>query len=182
MDIFRLTCDYRGLKSIDYTNSPIQENLYNFKWNDIDEVSSFLYKWNIKNGSGFSNCPFIIGSIPVFSESVFYSLFNAFDLGKTQNIPINVEGNRFFILNTLNVVQDLLDKKKSDISFFPDGRIMKIDSFTFNKRKNLPPIFKIPETNINTFVNEEMASRIINIMPKELIMEKCKVSSKLWLF
>lgn len=182
MDIFRLTCDYRGLKSIDYTNSPIQENLYNFKWNDIDEVSSFLYKWNIKNGSRFSNCPFIIGSIPVFSESVFYSLFNAFDLGKTQNIPINVEGNRFFILNTLNVVHDLLDKKKSDISFFPDGRIMKIDSFTFSKRKNLPPIFKIPETNINTFVNEEMASRIINIMPKELILEKCKVSSRLWLF
>lgn len=182
MEIFRLTCEHSGLRSIDYINTPIQENLYNFKWNNIDDVSSFLYKWNVKDGNGFSNCPFIIGSIPVFSESVFYSLFNKFDLEETQNIPVNVEGNRFFILNTLNIVHNLLDKQKSDISFFPDGRIMKIDSFVFKKRKNLPPIFKIPETNINTFVNNEMANRMIRIMPNELILEKCKVNSRLWIF
>lgn len=182
MDIFRLTCEHQGLRSIDYTNSPIQENLYNFKWNNIEDVSSFLYKWNVKDGNRFSNCPFIIGLIPVFSESVFYTLFDKFDLEETQKIPVNVDGTKFIILNTLNVVDNLLDKKKSDISFFPDGRIMKIDFFAFRKRKNLPPIFKIPETNINTFVNEEMANRMVGIAPKELILEKCKISSGFWLF
>lgn len=95
----------------------------------------------------------------------------------TQAIRINVEGNKFVIFNTFNVVQDILNKKRSDISYFPDGRIMRINSFVFKNKKELPLIFKIPETNINTFINEDLANFLKSISPKGLIIEKCKVVS-----
>ena len=176
MNVYRLISEnYES--SIDYSNSPIMENLYECKWSNIDDISSFIYKWVGNNGEFFNDCPFIIGTIPVFSEKMYNCISDKYQMEDTQAIKINVEGNRFVIVNTFNVVNDLLNKKKSDISYFPDGRIMRINNFVFKNKKELPLIFKIPETNINTFVNEELANFLKSISPKGLIIEKCKVVS-----
>ena len=65
MKIYRIFNPSRRYKTISYNETPIFNNMGKSIWDNIEEVSSFSYKWeNDEEIKNICDCPFIIGSIP----------------------------------------------------------------------------------------------------------------------
>lgn len=179
MNIYRIFNPNREYKAIDYAETPILDNLGKIYWENQVEVSSFPYTWVKGEGEDICDCPFIIGSVPVFSEAAYRAIASHFDKNEMQIIPIFVEGIPYYIVNVIRVLPDILNEKKSKIVRFSDGRVMDIEKYVFQKKVNVPNIFKISQLDTYTFVNEEMASIIMDAHLTGLALEKCKISSSI---
>lgn len=95
----------------------------------------FLYKSRKKG-----DCP-SLHSIPFFSAKAVKVLGEI--MGENvEYLPVTGEASKFTIVNVIKVI-DALDMEKSDLIYFPDGRIM-------SKRKIALKFEKIPE-NVNLF-------------------------------
>lgn len=182
MKIYRIFNPNRDYKTIDYAETPILDNLGKVYWENQTEVSSFLYTWVKDEGEGICDCPFIIGSVPVFNETAYRAITSYLDKNEMQIIPIFVEGIPYYIVNVLRVLPDILNEKKSKIIRFSDGRIMDIEKYVFQKKDSIPNIFKISQLDTYTFVNEKMASIIMEAHLTGIALEKCKVNTYLFPF
>lgn len=68
-------------------------------------------------------------------------------------------------------MDNMLNEKKSKISYFSDGRIMDIDKYVLNNRPT-PDLFKLSQFHTYTFVSE----KIVDILKSEvtgIVFEKC---------
>lgn len=77
---------------------------------------------------------------------------------------MNKKYGQYYFINIINVL-DCLDLSKSDINFFSDGRIYKINKFSFNSNisKMNTTIFKIKKFERgDVFVNENI-KKIIEV-------------------
>lgn len=181
MKIYRIFNPSRRYKTISYNETPIFNNMGKSIWDNIEEVSSFSYKWeNDEEIKNICDCPFIIGSIPVFSESAFSLLSSKLQSNDAQIIPIKVENLRYYIINANHQITGLLNKKKSHISYFSDGRIMDIEKYVFHNKHNISPIFKITEFPTYTFINENIASILMKANITGIAVEQCKISFSLF--
>lgn len=183
MNIYRLLNPSRAYKTINYSNTPMFDNIGKVVWDNVNEISKFNYTWNINDESlSICDCPFIIGSIPVFNLMAYNKLLMYLNKENTQIIPINVDGVPYFVVNATVLIDDILNSRKSKISYFSDGRIMDIEKYVFNKRKDIPNVFKISQYQTYTFVSDRIASVINSNMMTGIVLEKCKFSSFLSTF
>lgn len=103
------------------------------KWNPLPV--KFLYKSRKKG-----DCP-SLQIVPFFSAKAVNVLGEI--MGENvEYLPVTGEASKFTIVNVIKVI-DALDMEKSDLIYFPDGRIM-------SKRKIALKFEKIPE-NVNLF-------------------------------
>ena len=179
MSIYRIFNPNRDYKTIDYEETPILDNLGKIYWENQAEISAFPYTWVKGEGEGICDCPFIIGSVPVFNETAYRAITSYLDKNEMQIIPIFIEGIPYYIVNVLRVLPDILNERKSKIIRFSDGHIMDIEKYVFKRKDNVPSIFKISQLDTYTFVNEEMASIIMDAHLTGLALEKCKISSSI---
>lgn len=182
MSIYRIFNPNRDYKTIDYSETPILDNLGKIYWENQAEISSFPYTWVKDERKDICDCPFIIGSVPVFNEVAYKTITNYLNKNEMQIIPIHVEGIPYYIVNSLRVLPDILNEKKSKIVRFSDGRIMDIEKYVFQKKEEVPNIFKISQLNSYTFVDKKMASIIIDAHLKGIYLEKCKISTSILSF
>lgn len=64
--------------------------------------------------------------------------------------------------NPTVIAENLVDLEKSEVEYFPTGRVMAIDHYVLRPGAGpLPWIFKIPETCRNTtYVNADFVARV----------------------
>ena len=99
--------------------------------------------------------------IPTFSEHAIHTLGPMLsDHGEFAPIQMD-EPVKYFGFNPTTVV-DILDESRSEIVRFSSGRVMAVDRHVLLACvKQLPPIFKIPQTRRNTtYVNEAFVARV----------------------
>lgn len=156
MNIYRILNPNREYKTIQYSGTPILKNIGKIIWDNANEVSEYQYIWDKNNDSKFiCNCPFIIGSIPVFSELIYNKIAIFLNNTNSQVIPITVDNRKYFIINATILIDDILNEKKSKISYFSDGRIMDIEKYVLNNKRHIPDIFKLSHFQTYTFVSEK---------------------------
>ena len=86
-------------------------------------------------------------------------------------------GERIFKIVDATIIDGILDKEKSNIKYFKDGRIMNIKNYVFKLIPNIPSIFKIPELKTFTFVTEDVIKALIEAKKTEgLDYLECEVS------
>lgn len=102
-----------------------------------------------------------LSAIPTFSERAV-SVLGPMLSQHGELAPIQLdEPMRYFGFNPTTVV-DILDETRSEIVRFSSGRVMAVDRHVLLASvKQLPSIFKIPQTRRNTtYVNEAFVTRV----------------------
>jgi hypothetical protein len=93
---------------------------------------------------------------PVFSERAVKAFGDMLE-GKGELLPLRYEDSNYYLFNVTHVLNDVLDKEKTDFYYFSDGKIMYIRKHAFKETEELrnETIFKISETISTTvFVTE----------------------------
>ena len=182
MNIYKILNQNRKYKTIQYNKTPILKNIGKIIWNNTKEVSDYQYTWNENDDNkNVCDCPFIIGSIPVFSELAYNKISMFLDNTNSQVIPITVNEKKYFIVNATILIDDILNEKKSKISYFSDGRIMDVEKYVLSNKKYTPNIFKLSQFHTYTFVSEKIADAI-NAGFTGIEFEKCNSNNILSFF
>lgn len=178
MKIFRIYSPNVNNRTIHYEGTPIIDSLGELEWTNVKEVCEETYCWdNIEQP--YCDCPFIIGSVPVFPYSIIDVLTPLLKGLNIQKILIKVENCQFVILNTLEIVDGVLDDRKSKLTRFQDGRIMDVEKYVLKSQKNYPSMFKLKEIPIFTFVSEELYNTINKLGLSGISFEECKKNKSL---
>lgn len=166
MKIYKLYHRVDGYKAIDTKNTKLEKDFVDFG-NDVDFSKHVgeTFNWSGNLSDKISHYPFIDGSTLVIDEKA-YRVIEPIIAQYVSTYEILVNGIRFKIIDPV-VVSGILNTEHSIIKYFKDGRIMNIKKYAFNKKENIPPIFKIQELKTFTFVVED----IINALKLEGIME-----------
>lgn len=116
-----------------------------------------------------SDFPFIDATIPVISQQA-YNILHPLTKENAQYLPINVAGNRFYIVNVLKVYQKIVDLKDT-----------RDNHYTFYPMENLASIFKIREQFTPFFVTSQIKDAIetANLIGYKFI--KCKIKERSFL-
>lgn len=159
-----------------YDNTPIFDNIdVNLVWKNSLELQSFPFKWEVEDKEQISDCPFITGSIPVFSKFAFNVLKPFINEEEVQVIPIHIENLQYFIFNVTMLLNNILNVNKSRISYFTNGEIMDIDNYVFNNLSKIPPFFKISQLDTYTFITGNVADIISKSNLTGIEMEECRI-------
>lgn len=148
----------------------LTENYFDFFWNMLDSNRIDFFndsiKWRtIRDKKDVQLGDFPHFTVPVISQAA-YNVLNTYLTDLTQIFPfaMNKKYGQYYFINIINVL-DCLDLSKSDINFFSDGRIYKINKFSFNSNisKMNTTIFKIKKFERgDVFVNENI-KKIIEV-------------------
>lgn len=179
MNIYRMFSSGNDFKSIQYAQTPLMEIIGEEDWKNINDIESYSFHWSEENKE-VSDAPFLIGAIPIFrSDALTYAKI-VFPKDCVKEVTIHVDGIEYVIIKAIGKVDDLLDEKKSVISRFADGRIMNIEKYIFKAKDNVPPIFKLAQYPLFTFVTDEIGDKLKAATLSGLKLERCKIK-KWWL-
>lgn len=182
MDIYRIYTENSPYKAIAYGNTPLLENIGEDKWENIPQIESFSYNWNVDDKEKeCGDCPFLIGAIPVFSTNVLKNIKKYLSKDLVDVISIKVENREYAIIKAQKLVANLLDERDSQITRYSDGNIMSVEKYVFKETNELPMIFSLSEYSLFTFVTGQLAEVLLCINPRGLEIEKCKIKKK-WLW
>ena len=176
MKIYKLFHKVDGYKAINTKGTKLEESFIEYG-NDIDfsKHEGDNFEWYSESTDKDCDFPFINGSTPVISEEVYNIIA---PLISQHSIITNIKvGERIFKIVDAYIIAGILDKEKSTIKYFKDGRIMNIKNYVFKLIPNIPSIFKIPELKTFTFVTEDVIKALIEAKKTEgLDYLECEVS------
>lgn len=138
---------YLGIETDDDFFKSFIIDLHNSKPNLSKIWKEFKFSWTKEN---LKKCdfPFIDGLIPVVSQKA-YNVLQALIKNNVEFLPINVDGERFYIVNILKVYPKIVNLKDSHN-----------DHYTFYPTSNLESIFKIEEQLFPLFVTADVKNAI----------------------
>lgn len=178
MKIYRIYSPNINNRTIHYEGTPIIENIGEIEWSNVENISKETYSWDNTDKS-HCDCPFIIGSIPVFPYSVLDILKPFFVGQKIQIIPIRVEDCQYAIVNTTEVLDGVLNEKKSKLTRFQNGRIMDVEDYVLKPQNKIHNIFKLSQFPVFSFISEELYNAIKKLNLTGITFEECKISKSL---
>lgn len=169
--IYQLKSVTDNYKSIDYRNLDVYSLLDNTK--DITKLNGTRLNWWEERGGQFiSDCPFIIGSLPVFDYIKLGSSLSGFNSSFRKAI-FDVDNKKYTAIQA-NIISGLLDEEKSSIRWFTSGKIMEVYDYIFNSSSDFPSLFKLKEYPIYTFCTEEVADKLRDCNFRQLELVECK--------
>ena len=68
MNIYKLYSTNNNYKTIAYDGTPLMSFLEDFNFDDYESIRKFNYHWE-NSDKPISDCPFLIGAIPVIRKS-----------------------------------------------------------------------------------------------------------------
>lgn len=172
MKIYKLFNKVDGFAAIDFGDTAISEI---FKTGNIQELQGKNYKWR-KDDDNFeiSDCPFYIGAFPIFKTDLIKKILE--DL-KVKYANFLVDGDSYTAISAPLFPGNVINKELSSLRTFKSGKIMSIKKYVFNSGIDFPPMFRLQEFNLFTFVNQETKDKFETCGFKEILFEECEVSS-----
>lgn len=178
MKTYRIYSSNINNRTIHYEGTPIIENIGEIEWTNVETISKGTYSWDNTDKS-YCDCPFIIGSVPVFPYSVLNILRPFFVGQNVQIIPIKVEDGKYVIVNTTEILDDVLNEKKSKLTRFQDGRIMDVEEYVLKSQNIFPNMFKLSQFPVFSFISEDLYNAIRTLNLTGIYFEECKMSRSL---
>lgn len=183
MDIFRIYSLNGNYKTISYDKTPLMRIIGSEVWGNYSDIESFKYDWDVDvNKNIESDCPFLIGAIPIFRKRFILEIKNFLSPALVDILPIEVASEYFCIVKAKILLDNILNTKKSKINKYSDGRIMNIEKYVFTPQNDLPSIFKIRQYPLFTFVTSNIASYLEIVRPTGLALEKIEIKKEWNLF
>lgn len=178
MNIYKLAGDVSSFRQIEYSNTFIKDILMSNRPVDCSGCPEIDLKWTPDSIEfPIGDCPFITGSLPVFSKKITDQLSSGGLISGINMVPLTIEGEPYSLMIAQNRLANTLNKRKSKIESFPDGRIITINRYVFRNTIDYPEWFVIEEYPFYTFVNERVKKVLDQIKPEGLIMENCLCSN-----
>ena len=159
MKIYRIYHKVDGYKAIITKGTSLEqcmiENKHDAKFGHFKDTQ---FQWSDSAGDKVCDFPFIDGNIPVMSEKAYTSICSIIALCASHT-NIEVEGDKYEIIEAKKISR-ALDTENSEIEHFKNGRIMYIDKYVFKANVVYPPMFRIEELPIFTFVTEKVIKKL----------------------
>ncbi len=143
--VYRVTCSDEGYIALDYGSLNLSDQ-YVFDGKSLKNI------WKEKSvnlvrdevGREVGDFLYCAPNFLVCNERV-RCLLDGYGIGEFLPIQIKELNERWFILNPLDVI-DCLDEKRSKIRYFRSGRVMGIEEYVFDKNKIKEAlVFRIPQ-------------------------------------
>lgn len=156
---------YLGIETDDSKFKDFILDLQHSKHNLSENWKEFSFSWTKEN---LKKCdfPFIDGFIPVFSQKA-YKVLQPLIKNNVEFLPINVAGERFYIVNILKVYPKIVNLKDSHN-----------DHYTFYPTSNLESIFKIEEQLFPLFVTADVKNAIEQNHLTGCKFIKCRITER----
>lgn len=167
MRIFQIKNQVEGFASIDFEEIDMMSVL---KTGDVSVLEGRCFKWDKTVNSAISDCPFFIGSLPIFLTSKLGSILNDSNVSRA---TFDVEGKSYTIVSALEQLDNVLDLERSKYRTFRSGKIMDVTSYVFQAKKTYPKLFTLQELKMYTFCNEEIAKSFLSCHFNQLSFVEC---------
>lgn len=169
MKVFKLFNEVNGYASIDFSDVNMGDIVKGIV--SVKAISEKSLLWNpTDNESIKGDCPFYIGAFPVFDATKT----KGFDFTNAETATFKVEGKEFVAVAAPMLSGQLIDKEKSDMRLFKSGKIMNVRRFALKSGCSYPPIFRLEEYPLYTFVCEEMMKSLQELGLTQLKFEECE--------
>jgi hypothetical protein len=162
MHVYILDADVNKYREIYYANEEDSIEFYRRfngapmrnRWTRNERF--LFYPSRKRNG----DTPGLTAHIPVFSPRAVLALGDLLE-DNGELLRITCEGEEYYLLNVTRLV-DALDEPNCQIVRFDDGRIMKIDGYSFVEEKLIGVgLFKVPQKPLgNVYVTDHFVSRV----------------------
>lgn len=134
------------------------------------------FKWDTEDGTNARDAFLYLGSILVINDKAVGELQDAFDAKEVELLPIDVEGEPFYVVNTLRKESYLLDVSRSKIEFFKDHSIKWVREYAFKSAPECSPLFHISEITTPLFASDSFVDAYDKAGLIGLKFEKCRQS------
>lgn len=145
------------------------------EWNPIDFV------WNHEDGEEPWDMFLYMGYILIANKKCISVLKDIISKGQCEILPIYIEKEEYYVINTCSIYNGIIDLKKSKVEYFKDNSIKWIDDFVFYTDCCNSPIFHVKEFQSALFVSEHFLSCSKEFMLSGLKFIKCKESKPFFL-
>ena len=170
MKIYKLYNRVNGYAAIDFTDDGIGDVLRAQK--DVNILNGNSYKWSITEyDNKMGDAPFYLGAFPIFEEKKV----KGFDFADAKTAVFKVEGVNYIAVEAPILSGEIIDKKKSVLNLFRSGRIMMVRKIVLKNKVIYPPIFRIEEYPLYTFVTEEMKESLQKTDLSQLLFDECRI-------
>lgn len=156
---------YRHLESDDAEFGEVMLNLHHNEPMLSKSWKEFNFSWSTENLEN-PDFPFIDGFIPVFSQKA-YKVLQPLIKNNVEFLPINVAGERFYIVNVLTVYSKIVNLKDSyeyHYALYPTDK--------------WDPIFKINEKITPLFVTADVKNAIEKNHLTGCKFIKCRITER----
>ncbi len=154
------------------------ESLLEEKWGEslLDQWKSFKLKFLDDYGTQQADFYFILGFIPVASESIC-SLFD-FKESDVELLPVYDDaGTKFYVINPCYCDSRILNRRKSKIKYNDDGGVFWVSDPVFYTRPS-KPLFKIPEMSTKAYVDNSFVSVVKKHNLQGIDFVPCKIKEE----
>lgn len=167
MKLFKVKNIVRDFASINFSDIDMTCVL---KEGKIDLLEGHRFSWDKSNGTNISDCPFYIGTLPIFDSK---KLGNILANSNVKIATFEVEGIQYNAIAAPKLSGSIINREYSELRTFRSGKIMNVKKYVFNKGIKYPPIFMLEEFVLSTFCDEIIAQRLLNCGFSQLQLCEC---------
>jgi len=169
MKVFKLFNEVNGYASIDFSDVNMSDIVKGVA--SVKAISDKSFLWNPSDNESIKgDCPFYIGSFPVFEASKVKGV----DFENAETATFNVEGKGYIAVAAPILPGQIINREKSDLRLFKSGKIMNVKRFALKSGCSYPSIFRLEEYPLYTFVCEEMMKSLQELGLTQLKYEECE--------
>ena len=162
--IYMLRCIENGIKAINLPDSFIKFYINHQEEKAVKSLNNKKLGWlkeedyddeqEYNKDAPISDCPFVYGAIPVFSEKKF-----KLPTKDCVTSKFDVSGERYIAV-VAPEIEGILNIRSSKISKFRDGGIMNVEGYIFNNLPEYPNLFRLKEYPVFTFCTEDVKKNL----------------------
>ena len=132
------------------------------------------FTWDTEDGQTIPDSFLYLGSILIANEKCTKQITSTPGNEDIECLPINIEGEHYYIINTCITESNLLNTNNSKIEYFKDKSIKWIREYIFYPQTHYPPLFHIAQIATPLFASEAFVNTYINSNFTGLKFEECK--------
>ena len=153
-----LRCIENGIRAISLSDSFLKFYINHQKEKAVKSLDNKKLEWieedEYDKSRQISDCPFIDGAIPVFSEKKF-----KLPTKDCVTSKFDVSGERYIAV-VAPEIEGILNIRSSKISKFRDGGIMNVEGYVLNNLSEYPNLFRLKEYPVFTFCTEDVKKNL----------------------
>lgn len=169
MRIFQLKNKVDGFATINFGDTDMMSVL---RTGNVSVLEGQNFVWNKSVDNCISDCPFFIGTMPIFASEKLGDVLKNIDC---TTATFMVEGIPYTVVAAPPVTGNTIDLEKSKCKTFRSGKIMEVKEYSFYKRDSFPEIFTIEEYKMHTFCNEEIIKLLHSCHFEHLLIKECTI-------
>lgn len=164
--------EYKNIKPKSYVDTQLLVDGYGTplleSWNPVSFV------WDIEEGTLDRDVFMYLGYIMVANQKVVDALCKYEVLDNVELLPIDIEGEKYYVVNVCSVLHDVIDLKHSKIDYFKDHSIKWIREYVFKNDITVSSLFRIPEVSAVLFCSKQFIDKIKEHRFVGLKFNECK--------